>query len=264
MGLVLKKTIGQIKAYIKALDREDQYALIPELLSDRRTGVRALGKGIQNTLRKKTLEAERINRMKGIENDLRREGFNAIAGIDEAGRGPLSGPVVAAAVILPGDLFIPGIRDSKQISPGIREELYHRITKEAVAYGIGMADNREIDRINILRATYKAVYIALKRLTIKPDCLLLDALKLPRCDVYQKSIIKGDDKCLSIAAASIIAKVVRDRYMNFLDYRYPKYNFRRNKGYGTEEHRLALLKHGPCPVHRDTFLENIRRQAKWN
>ncbi len=258
------KTINQIKAYIKTLDQEKQYKLLPELFADKRSGVRALGDRIQKAFERETLEFKRTNKMKEIESSLRQKGFNIVAGIDEAGRGPLSGPVVAAAVVLPENFYIPGIKDSKKLSPKQRTYLYGQITKGAVDFGVGMVDNVEIDRINILKATHKAAYAALKKLTITPDCLLLDALELPGCNVYQKSVIGGDDKCLSIAAASIVAKVIRDEYMDFLDCRYPQYNFRRNKGYGTEEHRSAILKFGPCPVHRNSFLKNIRRQATWS
>ncbi len=257
---MLTGSISQIKAYIERLDSEEQQRLIPGLLADSRSGVRDLGRRVQGKLKREALEFERIDRMKRIESGLRQKGYTLVAGIDEAGRGPLSGPVVAAAVILPEDFFVPGIDDSKKLSPERRDYLYGIITQKAAAYGVGMVDNEEIDRINILRATYKAAAIAVERLKKKPDCLLLDAMKLPGCNLYQQSVVKGDSTCLSIAAASIIAKVTRDRYMDILDERYPQYNFSQNKGYGTKEHILAIMEHGPCPVHRKTFIKNIRRR----
>lgn len=257
---MLTKNVNYIKAYLETLNSEEQSQLIPELLADSRVGVKSLGERIRNRLRKDALEIERINRMKEKEECLQQKGYNLVAGIDEAGRGPLSGPVVAAAVILPENFSVLGVKDSKQLSPGFRERLYKEITNKAVAYGVGMVDNLEIDRINILRATYKAVVIAVSNLKREPDCLLLDGLRLPNCSIYQESVIKGDLKCLSIAAASIVAKVVRDEYMIFLDRRYPEYNFRQNKGYGTKEHISAILKYGPCPLHRNTFIGNIWRR----
>ncbi|MDD2573220.1 MAG: ribonuclease HII [Bacillota bacterium] len=257
---MLTGSVDQIRAFIEELDSEEQRRLIPGLLDDHRAGVRNLGRRIQGKLKREALEIERINSMKRIENGLMQKGYTLVAGIDEAGRGPLSGPVVAAAVILPVDFFVPGINDSKKLSPRRREYLYRRIINEAVAYGIGMVDNSEIDRINILRATYKAATIAVEKLTKKPDCLLLDAIKLPDCSLYQKSVVKGDSRCLSVAAASIIAKVARDEYMKAVDRCYPQYNFKQNKGYGTKEHISAILKYGPCPLHRKTFIQNIRRQ----
>lgn len=259
MSIVRVWKIDQIATYVKTLSDEKQRQLIPELFKDSRAGVQNIGKNIQDRLNKQALEFERISSMKEKENGLRQKGYRLIAGIDEAGRGPLSGPVVAAAVILPEGTFIPGVKDSKQLSAIQREKLYCQILKRAIAYGVGMVDNLEIDRINILKATYKAVSIAIGKLNKRPDCLLIDGLKLPHCNIYQESVIKGDEKCLSIAAASIVAKVVRDEYMDALDRYYPLYNFKQNRGYGTKEHRNALVKHGPCPVHRRTYIKNIRR-----
>ncbi len=256
---MLKTGIAQIKDYIKQLDSRQQYRLIPQLLEDERTSVRNIGKQLQNKLKRETQEFERINRMKEMEKGLRRKGFSLIAGIDEAGRGPLAGPVAAAAVVLPDGFCVPGVNDSKKLSPQRREELYQRIVEESLDYGVGMVDNIEIDRINILNATYRAAGIAVEKLKKYPDCLLLDAIRLPGYSCYQKSVIKGDQKCLSIAAASIVAKVTRDRYMLKLHQCYPQYNFEQNKGYGTREHIKAIMEHGPSPVHRNTFIQNIRR-----
>lgn len=257
---MLKGKIEEVCVYIDGLNKQEQYRLIPELLADGRAGIRKIGDRLENRLKKEAAEFERINRMKETEMLLREKGYRLIAGIDEAGRGPLAGPVVAAAVILPDDFCIAGVNDSKKLSSKRREALYQRIIGEAAGYGVGMVDSREIDRINILRATYKAVGIALKNLNPKPDCLLLDAIILPGCDIYQESVIKGDSKCLSVAAASIIAKVTRDRYMERLHRQYPMYNFLQNKGYGSSEHMKAISEYGPCPYHRLTFIKNIRRR----
>lgn len=176
-----------------------------------------------------------------------------VAGLDEAGRGPLAGPVVAAAVVLPEGLLIPGVMDSKQVAADRREQLYTEITAAAVAYGIGIVDERTIDEVNILQATIIAMERALNCITPLPDHLLLDALILPRISIPQKAIIKGDCRSHSIAAASILAKVTRDRLMRELHERYPQYNFQKHKGYGTKEHLELLRRHGPCDAHRKSF-----------
>jgi ribonuclease HII len=251
------KSVAEIQELVAGCSSEELKKILPILFNDSRKTVHNLGKKIERRLKSEELEYERINRMKEIENRLREKGYKLIAGIDEAGRGPLSGPVVAAAVILPEDFHVPGIKDSKMLSPEKREELYELITENCVDYGIGMVDNNEIDRINIINATYKAVNIALGKLKKLPHCLILDAIRLPQCSLYQESIIKGDRKCLSIASASIVAKVERDRYMNRLHSRYPNYNFLSNKGYGTEEHIQAIKKYGPCPEHRKSFIKNF-------
>ena len=184
-------------------------------------------------------------------------GYKTIGGIDEAGRGPLVGPVVTACVILPDDSFIPRLNDSKKLSEKVREELYEQITREAIAYSVGMSDNLIIDEINILNATKKAMMEAYYNIPVKPDFVLTDAVKLEKLDVPSLPIIKGDAKSVSIAAASIIAKVTRDRMMREISELYPEYNFEKNKGYGTKEHIEALMKIGPCPLHRKTFIKNF-------
>lgn len=180
------------------------------------------------------------------------EGFSRVAGIDEAGRGPLAGPVVAAAVILPGECSIPRLTDSKKLTPALRERLFPLIQEKAVAWGVGISDAGLIDRINILEATRRAMAAAVAALHPSPDYLLIDALFIedPR---PQKGIIKGDLLSHSIAAASVIAKVTRDRLMAEYHQRYPEYNFLQHKGYGTLEHRRILQERGPCPIHRKTF-----------
>lgn len=184
---------------------------------------------------------------------IRQSGFGSIAGVDEAGRGPLAGPVVAAAVILPEDLRIAGVRDSKKIPRKEREELFWAILLNARSIGIGIIDSAEIDRLNILRATKLAMHNALTDLTIKPDMILIDALTIPSIPIKQMPIIKGDAKSASIAAASIIAKVVRDGIMMKCHSMYPCYEFDKHKGYATKAHLDKIEKHGPCPIHRKTF-----------
>lgn len=183
--------------------------------------------------------------------------YGYICGIDEAGRGPLCGPVVAGAVVLPKDLRIMYINDSKKLSEKRREELFDIIQKEAVSVGVGIVDAARIDEINILNATYEAMRQAVNNLSVKPDILFNDAVTIPQFDIRQLPIIKGDAKSISIAAASIIAKVTRDRMMCEYDEMYPGYGFAKHKGYGTKQHIEALKELGMSPIHRKTFLKNI-------
>ena len=202
------------------------------------------------------LEAEikRIEALKQYEKEYEHLGY--VCGIDEVGRGPFAGPVVACAVILPKDCSILYINDSKKLSEKKREELYDIIIKEAVAYGIGIKDNRRIDEINILQATYEAMRDAIGKLSVKPDVLLNDAVTIPGVDIMQVPIIKGDAKSISIGAASIVAKVTRDRMMAEYDRIFPGYDFAKNKGYGTASHIEGLKKLGPCEIHRQSFIHN--------
>ncbi len=183
--------------------------------------------------------------------------YSYICGIDEAGRGPLAGPVVAGAVILPKDARILYINDSKKLSEKKREELFDVICSEALAYGIGVVSPERIDEINILQATYEAMREAINKLDITPDILLNDAVTVPEVNIRQVPIIKGDAKSMSIAAASILAKVTRDRMMLEYDAVYPEYGFARHKGYGTKQHTDALVKYGACPIHRRTFIKKF-------
>ncbi len=177
-----------------------------------------------------------------------------ICGIDEVGRGPLAGPVIAGAVILPKDAQILYLNDSKQLSPKRREALYDEIQEKAIATGIGRAEPERIDEINILQATYEAMRQAIENLNLRPDILLVDAVTIPETDIPQVPIIKGDAKSVSVAAASVLAKVTRDRMMVEYDRQYPGYDFASNKGYGTKAHIEALQELGPCPIHRKTFI----------
>ena len=200
-----------------------------------------------------------LEEKKKIENELYQNGFNFIGGADEVGRGPLAGPVVCAAVILPKDCTIEGIDDSKKLSEKKREELYQKIIDEAVAYSIEFVFHDEIDEINILQATKKCMAKAINNLKVEPDMMLIDALTGLEINCPSKGIIHGDAVCYSIGAASIIAKVTRDRYMVDMDKIYPEYGFAKNKGYGTKEHMDALRNIGPCPIHRKSFIGFLDR-----
>lgn len=206
----------------------------------------------------KEKELERLTNLKEIETKLYEEGIQTICGIDEAGRGPLAGPVVVAAVIMPKDSMIEGVNDSKKVSEKKREALYEQITKEAISYAVGIIDQKEIDEINILNATKKGLTEAIRQLEVKPERILVDALtNIDTCNIPYTSIIKGDAKSYSIAAASIIAKVTRDRIMREWDEIYPQYGFEKHKGYGTKMHMDAIRKYGLCPLHRLSFVKNI-------
>ncbi|MBQ1366830.1 MAG: ribonuclease HII [Firmicutes bacterium] len=195
-----------------------------------------------------------FQQMSEYENKYRELGYQAIAGMDEAGRGPLAGPVVAACVILDPEKPVYGVNDSKKLSPKKRAELKKEIEEKALAIGIGIVDEKTIDEINILEATKMAMKMAFDQLKIKPDVLLIDALKIPAIPVMQEGIIKGDALSVSIASASIIAKETRDDLMRELDEKYPQYGFASHKGYGTAQHIQAIRDFGPLPVHRKTFI----------
>ena len=206
----------------------------------------------------KEKEEQRLIALKQIEEEIYNSGTKCICGIDEAGRGPLAGPVVVAAAIMPRYSMIEGVNDSKKVSEKKREELYEIITNEAIAYGVGIIDQKEIDRINILNATKEGLTMAVKELSIKPDLIIVDALtKIDTDGIDYRSIVKGDAKCYSISAASIIAKVTRDRIMRQWDEVYPQYGFAKHKGYGTAEHIAAIKEYGLCPLHRLSFVKNI-------
>ena len=206
----------------------------------------------------KEKEEQRLLKLKEIDKDFFNIGKKYICGIDEAGRGPLAGPVVVASVILPQDSMIEGVNDSKKISENKREKLYDIITKEAISYGIGIIYQDEIDEINILQATKKGLHDAISNMEIKPDVILVDALTgIDTLGIPYKSIIKGDAKSYSIGAASIIAKVTRDRIMRKWDEIYPEYGFVDHKGYGTKRHIEAIKKYGITPIHRKSFCKNF-------
>ncbi len=203
-----------------------------------------------------------LNEKKKIENELYENGYVYVGGVDEVGRGPLAGPVVCAAVIMDKKSAILGIDDSKKLSEKQRNELYEKIISEAVSYSVAFVDEKEIDRINILEATKKCMATAINNLKIKPDIMLIDAVKGLNISCESRSIIHGDALSYSIGAASIVAKVTRDAFMDEMDKKYPEYNFKKNKGYGTKEHMDALRKYGPCEIHRRTFLKFLDEDRK--
>lgn len=200
-------------------------------------------------------EKERIEAMREFEEKY--DSFSYICGIDEAGRGPLAGPVVAGAVVLPKGKRILYVNDSKKLSEKKREELFDVIKEEALSFGLGIVSPERIDEINILQATYEAMREAVNKLSVSPDILLIDAVTIPGIDIRQVPIIKGDAKSLTIASASILAKVTRDRIMAEYDLQYPEYGFAKHKGYGTKAHIDAIRQFGPCPIHRKTFIKNF-------
>ena len=206
----------------------------------------------------KEKEIERLTKLKEYEDSLYSDNLKYICGIDEAGRGPLAGPVVVACAIMPKDSFIEGVNDSKKVSEKKREKLYDEIINEAIAWSVGIVDQNEIDEINILNATKKALNIAVSSLKVRPDRVLVDALEhIDTAGVPYTSIIKGDAKIYSISAASIIAKVTRDRIMREWDEIYPEYGFAAHKGYGTSKHIQAIKENGICSIHRKSFVKNF-------
>ena len=250
-----EKKIGEIKMELQAAAEQELPLFIQSYEADERTGVQALVLKAKKRLEALEKEILRTEEMKRYEKEYDACGY--ICGIDEVGRGPLAGPVVAGAVILPKDCKILYLNDSKQLSEKKREELYDIIMQEAVAVGIGYATHTRIDEINILQATYEAMREAISKLSVKPDILLNDAVTIPEVDIKQVPIIKGDAKSLSIACASIVAKVTRDRMMDEYHNIYPEYDFKSNKGYGTKAHINTLKEIGPSPLHRKTFIKNF-------
>lgn len=208
------------------------------------------------------LEFKRLDAMLEYEREAKALGYRLIAGLDEAGRGPLAGPVVSAAVILPDKYYPEGLDDSKKLTPKTRDRLFAQIVDESVAWAVGTSDSREIDDMNILNATILSMERALNALYLKPDFLLIDALKLKNVDIGQNPIIKGDALSLSIAAASVLAKVTRDRLMSIYDGRYPGYGFTKHKGYGTAEHYKRINELGLCPIHRKSFYHGGERYVQ--
>ncbi len=203
-------------------------------------------------------EEQRLIKLKEMEKSIYEDGAKYICGIDEAGRGPLAGPVVVASCIMPNGSMIDGVNDSKKISEKKRERIFEEIIKEAVSYGVGIVDENKIDEINILQATKLGLTNSIKELKVVPDIILVDALEsINTCNIPYRSIIKGDAICYSIAAASIIAKVTRDRIMIKYDEIYPEYGFAKHKGYGTARHIEAIKKYGLCPIHRRSFVKNF-------
>lgn len=258
--MIEKMTLKKIEAMASEMNTTDE-AL--QLLYKLREEYSIAEKVIVKYQKMKAAEDKEHERFAGMcryEFSARSSGKKLVAGIDEAGRGPLAGPVVAACVILPEDVFIKGLNDSKKLSPAQRDTLFDEIREKAVSYGIGIADEKLIDEINILNATKAAMIDAIKGLSKFPDLLLIDAVRLDNVPIEQIPIIKGDSLSISIAAASILAKVTRDRMIDALDPDYPQYGFKKHKGYGTEEHINAIKKYGICPIHRVSFTKNFTRE----
>ena len=247
--------IGSIKEHLAQTDTEQLMEFVQVYESDSRAGVQKLVETARKRFDKLQQEKIRTENLKKYEKEY--DNYTYICGIDEVGRGPLAGPVVAAAVILPKDCDILYINDSKKLSAAKREELYDVIMGKAVSVGIGMVGPERIDEINILQATYEAMRQAIGQLDPQPDLLLNDAVTIPKVEIHQVPIIKGDAKSISIGAASIIAKVTRDRLMENYEDIYPGYGFAANKGYGSAEHIAALKKLGPTLIHRATFIKNF-------
>ncbi len=251
----MEEKIGVIKEKLKQCEDKDLLTFLEQYQADERSGVVALCNQAVKRMAAYEKELARMEEMFTYERQF--ASFTAICGIDEVGRGPLAGPVVAGAVILPKDCDILYLNDSKKLSAKMRDKLYDEIMEKAVAVGIGYASEKRIDEINILNATYEAMREAIEKCGIKPDILLNDAVTIPGVSFKQVPIIKGDAKSASIAAASIVAKVTRDRLMEEMDKTYPGYGFASNKGYGSAEHIAALKTIGPCEIHRRTFIGNF-------
>ena len=249
------KSIQEIKAELQSASGDELDGLLTAYDADTRSGVQKLLTKVRKDREKLAAERARMERMRTYEREY--ASFGAICGIDEVGRGPLAGPVVACAVILPTDEEILYLNDSKQLSAKKREELYDVIREKAVSIGIGIIDQKRIDEINILQATYEAMRAAVAALDPQPDVLLNDAVTIPGLPMKQVPIIKGDAKSASIAAASIVAKVTRDRMMVDYDSIYPGYDFASNKGYGSAAHIAALKEKGPCEIHRRSFITHF-------
>lgn len=249
------KTISEIKAEFEAAELSECPALYEKYGSDPRNGVQNIITRFKKKEAALDAEKQRIEKMKVYEHKYEDLGY--VCGIDEVGRGPLAGPVVACAVILPRDCDILYLNDSKKLKAARREELYDVIMEKAVSVGLGMASPARIDEINILQATYEAMREAVGKLSVVPQILLNDAVTIPGITIPQVPIIKGDAKSVSIAAASIVAKVTRDRMMVEYDKVMPEYGFASNKGYGAQAHIDALKKYGPSPIHRASFIKNF-------
>lgn len=250
------KPIKDIKAESLTVSVKDIPQFIELYCSDERTGVQTLLKTLDRKYNAWLSECQRLENILKYERKYYAKGIDLVAGIDEAGRGPLAGPVVAAAVILPKNCMLEGVNDSKKLSAKKREELYDVIMSNALSVSVGIRDHIYIDKYNILQATYAAMEDAVNGLSIKPQQLLVDAVTIPHTDIPQEGIIKGDALSISIGAASIIAKVTRDRLMLEYAKEYPDYDFEHNMGYGTAKHMSAIKQKGICPIHRLTFLKN--------
>lgn len=235
-----------------ALKAEISDEELHNLKQDERKGVQHLIKRWERRRQQRLQQLDRFTEMSKFENHLYQQGYHYIAGVDEAGRGPLAGPVVAGAVVLPKDCKLIGLNDSKQLSESKRHDLYYKISEVAIAVGVGIVSPEDIDRMNIYQASKYAMELAINQLKTNPDYLLIDAMKVSH-SIPQQSLIKGDARSISIAAGSIIAKVTRDNIMREYDHQYPEYGFAQHMGYPTKIHIEALERYGPCPIHRQSF-----------
>ena len=255
----MSKSISEIKIEFEQAGEQQWEALCQEYETDSRTGVKNLTARYRKKQQALVQERERLEVMKTFERKY--ADYSFICGIDEAGRGPLAGPVVAGAVVLPKNCKILYLNDSKKLSAKRRDELFDEIREKAISYGIGMSSPAQIDSINILQATYEAMRLAIEDLEVVPDLLLNDAVTIPQVPIKQIAIIKGDAKSLSIAAASVMAKVSRDRLMVQYAEMYPEYGFEGHKGYGSAAHIEAIKKYGPCPIHRQKLYVKATRSV---
>ena len=249
-------TVNQIKTFLAHREeKEIGEEILLALAGDPRTAVRQIYTQYQKGKAAWQKELERLQELHKYETDLLQKGYRYIAGTDEVGRGPLAGPVMAAAVILAPDTFFPGLNDSKKVTPAKREELAAQIKEKALAWQVVSSSVEEIDRINILQASLLAMNKAINSLSTQPEFVLVDAVTIPGMKIPQLPIIRGDSLSASIAAASVLAKVTRDELMRAYSKEYPEYGFEQHKGYGTAEHMEAIRSYGPCPIHRRTFLK---------
>ncbi|TYR82703.1 ribonuclease HII [Priestia megaterium] len=247
----MKQSIKEIKGILQDVQSAED-TLFQRYKQDERKGVQQIIKQKLKQFEADERLKQQFNQMMAYENDLYAQGITYVAGVDEVGRGPLAGPVVAAAVILPPNFFLPGLTDSKKLSEAKREQFYEVICEQAVGIGLGIMDATVIDEINIYEATKKAMIEAIEQLPIEPESLLIDAMNLP-ISILQQSIIKGDATSISIAASSVVAKVTRDRMMKELGRKYPEYGFEKHMGYGTKQHLEAIELHGILKEHRRSF-----------
>ncbi|MBS4960146.1 MAG: ribonuclease HII [Clostridiales bacterium] len=251
------KAIGEIKQMLASVPVQQLPTALLPYQEDTRVGVKKLVEAFEKKYQCYIKELSRLESISNFEKECFEKGLQLVCGVDEVGRGPLAGPVVAGAVILKQDCRILGINDSKKLSKVKREELYETISREAISWSIGVISPQRIDEINILQATYEAMTAAIDGLCVKPEQILVDAVTIPQITIPQRGIVKGDEKSISIGAASIMAKVSRDRMMLEYDALYPGYHFAQNKGYGSSEHIQAIKSLGITPIHRKSFVKNF-------
>lgn len=251
-----KPTLKSLKEQADTMAAEDAFKWLVSLSEEYGESVKNLADKYYKRMEAIRREEDRLLRMSSMELEAYENGYSFVGGIDEAGRGPLAGPVVAACAILPPGVIIHKLNDSKKLSAAVRDELYLQIKKKALSYGIGIVESRIIDEINIYEATKKAMELAVNCMKIRPDFLIIDAVKL-KINIPQRAVPKADQNSVSVAAASILAKVTRDRIMEKFESVYPGYGFAKHKGYGTQEHIIAIREKGLSPIHRTSFTENF-------